>query len=224
MAIRCEDIRRSYGRGDDTVQVLRGVNLSVQPGEKLLLIGPSGSGKTTLLAVLGCLLTPDSGAIYLDGERVDYRRRSEVQRHRRTKLGFVFQASHLLPFMTCADNLMLVAREAGYSLRASRERIATVAAALQVEPCLKKYPNQVSGGQRQRIAVARALVHAPRVILADEPTASLDWQHGKEVVGLLCEEAAANKAALITVTHDIRLRPYHDRAVRIDDGQLEAVE
>lgn len=116
---------------------------------------------------------------------------------------------------------MLVAREAGHSDRISRDRIDTVAATLGIEECLKRYPSQVSGGQRQRVAVARALVHAPRVVLADEPTASLDWQHGQDVVKLLSQQTLANNAALITVTHDDRLRDYHDRVVRINEGRLE---
>lgn len=223
MGIRCEMIFHAYGIGENAIQVLRGVDLNVQPRERLLLIGPSGSGKTTLLSVLGCLLTPDSGTIYLNGESVDHSRRSDLQRLRRSKFGFVFQTSHLLSFMTCSENLMLVAQEAGHSIRFCRERIGAITSALEVENCLRKYPNQLSGGQRQRIAVARALVHSPCVILADEPTASLDWQHGQEVIDLLCKEAVANNAALITVTHDTRLRLYHDRAVRIEDGCLEAI-
>jgi putative ABC transport system ATP-binding protein len=185
-----------------------------------VLLGPSGSGKTTLLSVLGCLLRPSSGEVRLAGERVEYGRPAALALMRRRRIGFVFQHAQLLPFLSVEENVALVGRNLGLSTAETARRIGLLFARLDIEGLRGKRPHEVSGGQRQRVAIARALLHRPPVLLADEPTAALDWQHGEAAVRLLAGQAREEGALLIVVTHDTRLLPMFDRVLRIEGCRL----
>lgn len=188
-----------------------------------VLMGPSGSGKTTLLSVLGCLLSPTCGALRIDGEPVDFRHPDELVRLRREKIGFVFQQPHLLPFQTVRQQLDLIGANVGLSVTQRRERIAELLDRLQLLDYADSRPQSLSGGQQQRVAIARALLHRPRIVLADEPTAALDWERGQAAVQLLIEHAKQQGAMLLTVTHDPRLVPLFDHHLHIDQGRLSEV-
>ncbi len=220
--LQCKGLCHTYGRGDLGETVLRGISASFAPGELCVLLGPSGSGKTTLLSVLGCLLEPTEGELTLCGRRVDWRAPGRLSRLRRTHLGFVFQNAQLLPFLTVEENLELVGRNAGLPQSTVADRIDELLERLGIAPMRRKKPDQLSGGQRQRAAIARALLHHPSILLADEPTASLDWHHGQAAVQLLVEQARAERALLLAVTHDTRLLGFFDRVLHLDGGRLVA--
>jgi putative ABC transport system ATP-binding protein len=215
------EIRHVFGQGALVEEVLREVNISFALGESCVLMGPSGSGKTTLLSVLGCLITPTAGRLVLDGQVVDHRSHGQLCQFRRERIGFVFQHAQLLPFLSVVENLEIVGRNAGLSAELLRTRIIDLLERLEIAALRSKRPHQLSGGQRQRVAIARALLHRPPVLLADEPTAALDWQHGEAAVRLLIEQAQAEGSLLLVVTHDVRLVPLFRRRLHIDRGRLQ---
>jgi putative ABC transport system ATP-binding protein len=219
--LECQDLRKSYGQGALAEPVLHGVTLALGRGEACVLLGPSGSGKTTLLSIFGCLLSPTSGALRIDGRVVDHAAPGQLVRLRRRQIGFVFQHAQLLPFLSVEQNIALVGRNAGLGRAEVARRVDELLARLDLAGLRGKTPDRVSGGQRQRVALARALVHRPPLILADEPTASLDWGNGQVVVRLLVEQARADHALLIAVTHDTRLLKWFDRVFHIDSGRVQ---
>lgn len=219
-ALEARDLTKCYGAGPLAEPVLRGVSLALHAGESAVLLGPSGSGKTTLLSILGCLLTPDSGELSVNGARVDLADPAARTELRRTRLGFVFQQAQLLPFLTIAENLTLVAENAGLPHAEACARARESLAHLGLTKHLTKRPGQLSGGQRQRVAIARALLHRPPVILADEPTAALDRENGRAVAELLVAQSRESRAGLLVVTHDIRLVTHFDRVLVMDAGRL----
>jgi putative ABC transport system ATP-binding protein len=200
--------------------VLRSLSASFGQREATLLMGPSGSGKTTLLSILGGLLSPSSGELYFQGQRVDFAKRGKVIQWRREQIGFVFQQAQLLPFLTARENVEIVGRNVGLSRHVLRSRVTELLERLKIAELGLKYPVQLSGGERQRFAIARALVHRPQIILADEPTAALDWHHGETAVRLLVGQVRLEKAVLLCVTHDPRLVPHFDRCIYITEGRL----
>ncbi len=216
--LECRKLAKHYGEGDLAEPVLREVTLHVQRGEACVLIGPSGSGKTTLLSILGCLLTPSGGELHIAGERVNFGSLRALGELRRTRLGFVFQHAQLLPFLSVEENLRVVGRNAGLERVALNGRINMLMQRLGLEAMRGKKPDKLSGGQRQRVAIARAMLHEPSILLADEPTAALDWHNGENVVDMLIAQAREARAALIVVTHDTRLLPKFDRVLSIADG------
>jgi ABC-type lipoprotein export system ATPase subunit len=218
--LQCENVHHTYGRGEVAEPVLLGVSASFSAGEVCVLMGPSGSGKTTLLSILGCMLKPTTGELTVCGERVDWQSSRRLTYFRRARLGFVFQHAKLLPFLTVAENLEVVGRNAGLSAKALTDRIDELLERLGIAAMRHKKPDHLSGGQRQRVAIARAVLHSPSILLADEPTAALDWWAGKEAVRLLVEQAQAEGAMLLTVTHDTRLLPIFGRVLRIEEGRL----
>lgn len=219
-ALECRGIGKSYGAGELAERVLADIDLRFERGEASLLLGPSGSGKTTLLSILGCLLAPSQGQLLIDGAPVDFSRKAGLTEVRRQKLGFIFQHAQLLPFMTVAENLRVCGMNAGLPADELDARLDGLVARLDLQGHRGKYPAQLSGGQRQRVAIARALLHQPAIVLADEPTAALDWNHGKVVVELLLEQVRSERAVLVVVTHDTRLVPLFDRILRIGDGRI----
>ena len=216
-AIECKNLTKAYG----AELVLEEVSLSVKCGEACVLIGPSGSGKTTLLSILGCLLTPTNGELLVAGKRVDFQSPRTMSNLRRLNLGFVFQHAQLLPFLSVTDNLSIAGNNAGMPAVQLRTRIEALLERLGLTAMAMKKPAQLSGGQRQRVAIARALLHQPAILLADEPTAALDWQNGEVVADLLVAQAREARAALIVVTHDTRLLPKFDRVFSIENGRLQ---
>ena len=216
-----ENVTKVYGSGDTAVTALANASLAVAPGELVAIVGPSGSGKTTLLAIIGALLQPTEGRVVLNGTDVTTLAPAALAAFRLEQIGFIFQAANLVPFLTVRDQLLLVAKLAGDRQPDAAARAARLLAALGLEDRLGHYPEQLSGGQRQRVAIARALMNNPSVILADEPTASLDWRRGRAVVALLADEVHARNTAGILVTHDERLLDLCDRVVRMADGRIQ---
>lgn len=217
--LECHQLRHTFGRGATAEEVLRGVDIAFEPGQACVLLGPSGSGKTTLLSILGCLLTPTSGRVALRGQALNGAH-AMLEKIRRDELGFVFQHAQLLPFLSVKENLRIVGRNVGMKRAALEARIAELEKRLGLEGMLTKSPDQLSGGQRQRVAIARAVLHRPPIVLADEPTAALDWTNGQAAVRLLIEQARQDGSLLITVTHDLRLVPLFDRVLSMADGRL----
>jgi putative ABC transport system ATP-binding protein len=215
-----EDLHRSYRGGGETLHVLQGAALNVAAGESVVLMGPSGSGKTTLLSILGCMLRPDRGQVCIQGAAIDFRSGRKLASARRRSIGFIFQQHRLLPFLTLEKNLHLAGLNAGFSSKEVRERTLKLAETLGIGRQLRSRPATASGGECQRAAIARALITHPPVLLADEPTAALDWENGRVAAELLIQQSKEHGAALIAVTHDPRLLPYFDRALRIEKGRV----
>ena len=218
--LQCDGLSKAYGEGALKLQVLKEISLSLHRGDAVVVLGPSGSGKTTLLSILGCLLTPTTGELRIHNQVVRHQSPGQLSVLRRTYLGFVFQHAQLLPFLNMEENLLVVARNAGLGRKEALRRLEELLDELDVGALRKRMPDQVSGGQRQRVALARALMNRPSIILADEPTASLDWHHGQAVMQLLVQQAKVEGALLLTVTHDTRLVEMFDRILTIDSGSI----
>ena len=218
-AVVGDSIVMTYPSEAEPVEVLRGANIHAAHGEIVLVDGPSGSGKTTLLSILGGILTPTSGHVTLEATEMTGLSRGERARLRLTRLGFVFQGFNLLRALTALENIELPLQALGIP---RVERLARIDALLDRLGLAKKggrRPAQLSGGEQQRVAVARALVSKPAVVLADEPTASLDRENGAEVMKLLCELAREQKTSVVIASHDQRIAPFADRLVRLVDGR-----
>jgi putative ABC transport system ATP-binding protein len=222
--LEASDIVKDLGQGAGKVRALKGVSITLNPGELTLLMGPSGSGKTTLLSILGCILTPTAGTLTIAGKATAGLAPEALAHLRRNHIGFIFQSYNLFPTLTAEENVRLA-----LDVRGSRGSDAIVAAqrALQkvgLRHKLKSYPANLSGGEQQRVAVARSLVGSPSVILADEPTAALDSENGIAVMSLLSQIAKDRTRAVLAVTHDPRTVPYADRILRIEDGLIVGEE
>ena len=218
--IRIEGVTKRYGSGDAAVDALKGVNMAVAPGEVVGLIGPSGSGKSTLLKCLGAIIEPSTGRMTL-GEDTIYDhgwKIRDLRALRRDRIGFVFQAPYLIPFLDVTDNVALLPMLAGRSNAESRRRALELLDALDVAHRARAMPSQLSGGEQQRVAIARALVNRPPVILADEPTAPLDSERALAVIGILNRMARELDTAIIVVTHDEKIIPTFRRIYHIRDG------
>ena len=214
------DISKTFGEGEARVEALRHVNLDVAAGELVALIGPSGSGKSTLLSIVGALLTPTEGRVVLDGVDISQSTATDRAKLRLEKIGFIFQGSNLISYLTGREQLLFIAHLIGLPGAEAEQRADRLLQELGMTERAKHYPEALSGGQRQRIAIARALMNDPRIILADEPTASLDSTRGRQVVEMLATEVHERKKAGILVTHDERLIDLCDRVIRIADGSL----
>ena len=213
-------VHKTYRLGQHVVRALQGVDLAVRRGEVVALTGPSGSGKSTLLNLCGLIDTPDTGDVFLGGVSVaglDETRRTLL---RRDALGFIFQSFNLVPVMTVSENVDYPLFIAGVPAAERRERVAAQLLAVGLEAHARHRPDALSGGQRQRVAIARALVKRPRLVIADEPTASLDSQTADQVLALMRERCHAEGAAFVIATHDARLTPHCDRIVSLLDGRL----
>jgi putative ABC transport system ATP-binding protein len=195
------------------------VSLTVEPGQFVALFGPSGSGKTSLLHMAGLLLSPDSGEVHIDGEQVNGLGEGAAARVRRTQLGFVFQSAGLLPLLSAAENVDVSLRLLGVSGRKARERIDAALDSVEMVGRASHRPDELSGGEQQRIAIARALVHEPLYLLADEPTGELDTATGAAILGLL-QSVARGGTAVIMASHDPAAIGFVDRAYYVQDGTL----
>ena len=221
--IRIEDVRKRYGTGDTAVDALKGVDMVVAPGEVVGLIGPSGSGKTTLLKCLGAIIEPSAGRMTL-GDDVIYDQGwliTDLRALRRDKIGFIFQAPYLIPFLDVTDNVALLPMLSGASNAQARTKALELLEALDVGHRGQAMPSQLSGGEQQRVAIARALVNRPPVILADEPTAPLDSERAMTVIRILKQMAKQFETAIIVVTHDEKIIPTFKRLYQIRDGRTE---
>ena len=219
--IELRGVHKTYRLGQHVIPALQGIDLSVQRGELLALTGPSGSGKSTILNLCGLIDTPDSGEIVLGGASLAGL--DEVQRTllRRDALGFVFQSFNLVPVMTVAENVDYPLFIAGVPADERRDRVAAQLKAVGLEEYSAHRPDALSGGQRQRVAIARALVKRPRLVIADEPTASLDSHTADQVLELMRERCHAEGAAFVIATHDSRLTSRCDRVLALLDGRLQ---
>lgn len=223
--IELENIRKSYADGNQMHHVLNQLNLSVEPNEFVAILGPSGSGKSTLLAIAGLLLSADEGRIRIAGQDLTGLNQSQWTQKRLELLGFIFQDHQLLSYMKIGDQLELVAKLKGEKDKKKRqEEVKALLADLGIEACYHQYPNQMSGGQKQRAAISRAFIGNPQVILADEPTASLDPDRGQEIAQLIQKEVKSKNKSAIMVTHDRSILTYVDTIYELKHGQLLKVE
>ncbi len=211
-------VEKVFQEGRETVPVLKGVSLALDRGEIVALEGPSGSGKTTFLSILGCILTPTSGRIVVDGELVDPSRPGRLPAIRRKSIGFVFQQFNLFPSLTALENVEYALNVKGFRDSAARNEAERVIEAVGLSDRRHFLPRDLSGGQKQRVAVARALAGQAPILLADEPTANLDSQIGGQILELFRDLAKKENRALLIVTHDPKVRTIADRAVQIRDG------
>ena len=223
--IALENIRKSYADGNQMHHVLNQLELSVEPNEFVAILGPSGSGKSTLLAIAGLLLSADEGRISIAGQDLTDLNQGQWTQKRLELLGFIFQDHQLLSYMKIGDQLELVAKLKGEKDKKKRqEEVKALLADLGIEACYHQYPNQMSGGQKQRAAIARAFIGNPQVILADEPTASLDPDRGQEIAQLIRKEVKSKNKSAIMVTHDRSILTYVDTIYELKHGQLLKLE
>jgi putative ABC transport system ATP-binding protein len=219
-AIRVENLTKTYGSGATAVEALRGVDFHVDRGEFVLLSGPSGSGKTTLLSILGCVLSPTSGYVSIQGIDISHAKERNLPELRLSQIGFVFQSHNLIASLSATDNISMLLELRGTP---RKDAIGEAHRILDLVGLSDKYdvlPRDLSGGQRQRVAIARALAGSPPVLLADEPTAALDAQNGLAITQLLRQLAKEMDRTVVVVTHDNRIFHLGDRIVRIEDGRI----
>lgn len=222
LAVEAFGLTKTYGSGNTEVRALRGVDLTLSRGEVIALLGPSGAGKSTLLGIIGLVNPPTSGKIKMAGKTVveDSNFAVDVRSFRRKHMGFVFQKANLIPFLTARENVQIAMEINGLSAYQSKKRAMELMDYLGVADRAGHYPNMLSGGQQQRVAVARALANEPSLILADEPTASLDSIRGRQVMELFRKVAHEQKAGVIVVTHDHRALDVFDRTLEMEDGLI----
>ena len=216
--VSCTDLRRVYGEGEAAVQALRGVTLEFPAGQFTAIMGPSGSGKSTLMHLLAGLDKPTSGSVTVDGREIAGLGDKELTQLRRDRLGFVFQAFNLVPVLTAEENILLPLTLAG--TKPDKEWLDRLIESVGLRDRLTHRPAELSGGQQQRVAVARALVHRPAVVFADEPTGNLDTNSSEEVLGLLRTAAADLGQTVVMVTHDAGAAAMADRILFIADGKI----
>lgn len=216
--IRTTDLTKIYGEGETAIRALDGVDLSVLPGEFLAVMGPSGCGKSTLLNMLGALDQPTEGEVWVAGENVA--KLKNVDKFRAQTVGFIFQLHNLLPTLTALENVEVPMYGQPISPKKRKERAAELMTLVGLGERMTNLPNQLSGGQRQRVAVARSLANDPALLLADEPTGSLDSQSGEEVMALLADLNRTQGTTILVVTHDRRVAQATQRIIRMSDGRI----
>jgi putative ABC transport system ATP-binding protein len=221
--LEAQSVTKTYEVDNSIIRAVDGVSLQICPGEFVALVGPSGSGKTTMLAMLAGLLSPSEGSILIGGEDLADMREGDRTRFRRQKVGFTFQDNNLVPYLTVRENVELMLKLNRNFNRKSKQRASELLEQLGLGDRLKNLPSQLSGGQQQRVAIARALVHRPNIVLADEPTASLDTQRAFQVVGTFADLIHAENLAGIMVTHDLRMVKFVDKIIQMRDGQLSTL-
>ena len=219
--INIKKLTRDFQLGNETINVLKGIDLQINKGEYVALMGPSGSGKSTLMNLLGCLDTPTSGTYVLNGKDVSMMHDDDLAEIRNKEIGFVFQTFNLLPRTTALDNVALPMIYAGFSKSERNERATEVLTQVNLSDRMDHQPNQLSGGQRQRVAIARALVNKPSIILADEPTGNLDSKTSVEIMNLF-NDIHKNGNTVILVTHEEDIAKYAHRIIRLRDGIIES--
>jgi len=226
-AVEVAGLTKIYGEGETAVNAMVDASFQIRPGELVAIIGPSGSGKTTLLTAIGLVTEPTRGQLVIDGSLVaddGWLPGLDLKRIRRQKLGFIFQAHNLIPFLTALENVMVALEINHLSRKEAKARATELLTALNLERRLHNYPMALSGGEAQRVAIARALANRPKVILADEPTAALDTENGKNVMLLLKRLAVENHSAILVVTHDHRMVEGFDRIFEVRDGRIVGEE
>lgn len=219
--VRLNDLVKHYASGgEDIVRALDGVSMAIEPGELVALYGPSGSGKTTLLTIVAALMPPDSGSVVVDGREITSLSAKEAGRYRRFELGYVSQSPDLLPGVPAIDNAALKLFGTRVGVREAHRMVAPLMERLGLGDRMRHRPDELSAGERQRVLIARALSTEPRLVLADEPTGSLDSRRSREVLGLLTDVCAEQKVAMLLVTHDPQAAAFADRTEALSDGRI----
>ena len=221
--IETHAVSKVYQSNNVSVRAVDSASISIFPGEFVGLVGPSGSGKTTMLAMLAALLKPSEGEVVIDQVKLSEMSEKDRVSFRREKIGFTFQANNLIPYLTVLENVELMLRLNNRYNRASRAQAEGLLFRLGLQERMNNMPNQLSGGEKQRVSIARSMIHNPSVILADEPTASLDTQRAFQVTQTYAELIHENGKAGIMVTHDLRMCKYVDKIIQIADGKISSI-
>ncbi|EAC6874078.1 ABC transporter ATP-binding protein [Listeria monocytogenes] len=222
MTLIMKNISKNYQDGEQVIEVLKNVSLEVAQGEFVAIVGPSGAGKSTFLSIAGALLSPTEGEIAIGGKVLNNLTSKDLTKVRLDKVGFIFQGANLIPYLNVRDQLLVIAELSGEKGRAAKDKADALLKELGLTARQNNYPESLSGGEKQRVAIARALMNDPDIILADEPTASLDANRGHKVVQMIADEVKRKNKAAIMVTHDERVLDLVDRVIRIEDGFLKA--
>ena len=223
IVVRCRGLKKAYGSGNTKVQALRGIDLEIRGGELMMLVGPSGCGKTTLISVMAGILNQDEGECQVFGRDLHALSRQEVTTFRAANIGFVFQAFNLLPMLSAKENVAIPLLINKVRRREALSQASDMCGLMGLADRVTSLPPELSGGQQQRVAIARSLVHCPRLIVCDEPTSSLDHDTGRMVMELLRVTAVGPGRSLVVVTHDARIFGFADRIARMDDGRIVEV-
>lgn len=218
--LKLDKVSKVYGEGDTEVTALHPITLDVREGEFIGIVGPSGSGKSTLLSIAGALLSPSKGNIYVSGQDITSLSEKEMTDVRLKRIGFIFQFANLVPFLTVKEQLLYIAKLKGENKTEANEYATELLKTFGLTHRINHYPRQLSGGEKQRVAIARAFMNDPDLILADEPTASLDSKRAREVVEMMKHEVKKNKKAAIMITHDEKMLDVCDRILTLRDGKL----
>ena len=221
--LQLKNVTKRYQEGDTTLTALKNVSLSIEKGEFIAIIGPSGSGKSTLLSIAGALLKPSEGEVIINNKNIADLPDKELSKVRLLNIGFILQTSNLIPYLPAIDQLLLVRQMAGKVTAQHKQLAKELLSDLGLAEKVGKFPNELSGGERQRVAIARSFMNESDIILADEPTASLDSNRAFEVVQLIAKEVKMRNKAAIMVTHDERMLQYCDKVYRMEDGILTEV-
>jgi putative ABC transport system ATP-binding protein len=221
--IETKNLTKIYQSSQYSVTAVDDANICIFPGEFVALVGPSGSGKTTMLAMLAALLNPTRGKVTIDEFNLTEMNERKLVEFRRQRIGFTFQSNNLMPFLTVLENVELMLRLNKRNGRKERDRARDLLTRLGLDDKMNSLPNQLSGGQRQRVAIARSMIHEPSVILADEPTASLDTERAYQVTQFYADLIHENQKAGVMVTHDLRMCKYVDKIIQIEDGHIVSI-
>jgi putative ABC transport system ATP-binding protein len=222
-ALESRSVSKIYGSGTNQVKAIDSVSFGVEKGEFVALVGPSGSGKTTMLAMLAGLLEPTSGNVFIESQDLGAMKESQRAKFRRLKIGFTFQANNLVSYLTALENVELMLRLTGQYNSDNKQRARKLLEMLGLSDRMHALPRELSGGQQQRVAIARSLINNPTVVLADEPTASLDTERAYQVVETMAHLVHEQGRAGVMVTHDLRMVEYTDRIIHLLDGRLERI-
>lgn len=216
------NLSKTYGKGENKLEALKNINISIEKGKFTVVIGPSGSGKSTLLNCIAGLDSITSGEVILDGEDISKLSDDKLSKIRREEFGFIFQSYNLIPVVNVYDNIILPVSVDGK--KEDKEYINTLIKKLGISSQINKFPNELSGGQQQRVAIARALANKPSIIFADEPTGNLDSKTSKEVMDMLCMSVKEFNQTLVMITHDEKIAKMADIVVTIGDGKVKSIE
>ncbi len=217
-----DDVEKTFKTGDVSEKILKGVDLELNEGEITALVGPSGSGKSTILTIAAGLQKATGGQVLFEGHDMTQMSQEEIRKIRSSEFGFVFQSSHLVPFLTVEDQLLLMldVAETKLNKKQQKQEVAKVLDLVGMSHRKEAYPSSLSGGEKQRVAIARAIIHQPKMLFADEPTASLDSKRSKEVMEIIRNLTKTLKITTLMVTHDEEMLPYADRIVTMKDGLI----
>lgn len=221
VTIACNNIKKSFTNGGETIEVLHDVNLTAYENEMIMLMGPSGSGKTTLISIIGGILDATSGTCLVLDHEINKMPEEERTLFRGNNIGFLFQHFILVPTLNAIENTAIPLLCMGSAREPAFQKASKLLSSMDLDEQQKKKPNQLSGGEQQRVAIARGFIHDPKILLCDEPTSFLDLERGKKIMAILQAFKEKNQCTIIVVTHDPRILPFADRIIRIEDGRIK---